>query len=618
MYDRKTWIVVSICSVLLAGNIYYQQKNAAELAAKQKATTEQAPPKEVPKLDASVPAAAINAPKDEQTYTLLTPEAKFTLTNAGGGVKSVELLNAPKEPTGPVVLNQLANSPIGSLMEELDRPEAANYNYVASESEEGKKIVFRGQLASGLIATKTWSLVPADKPGAPYQLAFQVSLQNPTEAAKPLKNISVFLGASGALSAAENLQQTCYLVYHEGNLEQISSSSFSPSFFGLKAGRDLSVTPSEPSKALGYAGVSSQFFVSVLKPTETTSGQVWGKVSPMPAGPVREKHESATSIRAGLNLPDVSLAPKETRSFGYTLYTGPKENNLLRKMGSDWGELMTYGMFSPVSRFMNWSLHWVHAAISKVSDKWSWGLSVVVLTLLLRLCIWPIYNKSNRAMKRMSKLKPHMDKIREKYSDDPNKMNTEMMKLYKTYGVNPLGGCLPMLIQMPIFFGFYAMLSHAVELRGASFLWVNDLSQPDTLGHLFGYSINLLPILMAITSFAQMAMMPSTGGDKTQAMMMRLMPFMFLFICYNFASALALYWTTSNLFSILQTFISNRLPEPELVAAKNGGGKSFMERMVEKQQNMEKMRQAQGRVVSSDGKSEDPDKKKKRTPRTGG
>jgi YidC/Oxa1 family membrane protein insertase len=228
---------------------------------------------------------------------------------------------------------------------------------------------------------------------------------------------------------------------------------------------------------------------------------------------------------------------------------------------------------------------------------------VVVLTLLLRTAIWPLYNRSNRTMKRMSKLKPEIDKLKEKYPDDPQKMNQEMMKLYRVYGVNPLG---------------YSMLLHAVEMRGQTFMWVDDLSLPDTLGHVLGIPINPLPIVMAITSFAQMAMMPNTGGDKTQMMIIKLMPFMFLFICYNFASALALYWTVSNIFSIGQTWLSNRLPEPVLKAKEGGGGKSFVERMAaraDQHQRAQQMKQAKGREIDP---KDDGASSKKRPPRTGG
>ncbi|MEZ5431295.1 MAG: YidC/Oxa1 family membrane protein insertase [Verrucomicrobiales bacterium] len=150
-----------------------------------------------------------------------------------------------------------------------------------------------------------------------------------------------------------------------------------------------------------------------------------------------------------------------------------------------------------------------------------------------------------------------MTEIRESWlKDDPQKQNTEVMKLYGEYGVNPLGGCLPMFAQLPVFLAFYRMLSSAVELRHEGFLWVKDLSMPDTVWTIPGLDmpLNLLPLLMAGTTYVQMSLTPKTG-DKTQQMVMMFMPAMFVFICYNFASALALYWTTSNLFSILQIWV---------------------------------------------------------------
>ena len=212
-------------------------------------------------------------------------------------------------------------------------------------------------------------------------------------------------------------------------------------------------------------------------------------------------------------------------------------------------------------------------------------------------------------MKRMSKLKPEMDKIREKYADDPNKLNMETWGLYRKYGVNPMGGCLPMLIQIPIFFGFYRMLQYAVELRGKEFLWVVDLSQPDNLTHLAGIPINILPIVMAITSFLQMRMTPSTG-DKMQQRIMTFMPLVFFFFCYNFASALALYWTTQNIFSIGQTWLMGKMPEPDLKAKAKSNEKSWVQRMAERQAEMQKARKDAG--------LRDVTPKKKRGPRTGG
>jgi YidC/Oxa1 family membrane protein insertase len=276
--------------------------------------------------------------------------------------------------------------------------------------------------------------------------------------------------------------------------------------------------------------------------------------------------------------------------------------------GEGWGDVMQYGWFWWVSRPLNWLLNTFHHLINNVSPKWAWGLAIILLTITVRTAIWPLHAKSTHTMKRMAKLQPEMAKLKEKYADDPNKLNTEMMGLYRKFGINPLGGCLPMLIQIPIFFGFYRMLQYAVELRGQGFLWVDDLSQPDTIWHFAGIPLNLLPIVMAITSFLQIQMTPKTG-DKMQQRIIMLMPFMFFFFCYNFASALALYWTTQNIFSIGQTWLMNKVPEPELKPVK-GAGKSWVQRMAERQAEMQKQRNGMRNVT--------PDNQKKRTPRTGG
>ena len=194
-----------------------------------------------------------------------------------------------------------------------------------------------------------------------------------------------------------------------------------------------------------------------------------------------------------------------------------------------------------------------------------YGLAILALTTIIKLTLWPIQNKANRSMRQMAALSPKMQELREKYKDDPTRMNQEVMKLYKQYGINPVGGCLPMMIQIPIFFGLFKMLGQAVELRNAKFLWVRDLSQPDTVGHLpfLGWPINIIPLCMAATQIWLMAMTPKTG-DPTQRRIAMFMPLIFLFICYNFAAALALYYTAQNLFSILQFYQNRRLPMPTL------------------------------------------------------
>jgi YidC/Oxa1 family membrane protein insertase len=168
-----------------------------------------------------------------------------------------------------------------------------------------------------------------------------------------------------------------------------------------------------------------------------------------------------------------------------------------------------------------------------------------------------------------------MQELRDKYKDDPTRMNQEVMKLYKDYGINPVSGCLPMLIQIPIFFGLFTMLRQAVELRNAHFLWVHDLSQPDTIAHVpgFGWPINILPLIMAGTNIWLMRLTPKSG-DATQQKVMMFMPLIFVVFCYNFAAALALYYTTQNLFTILQLYQTRNQPLPVLEKVATAGKKA--------------------------------------------
>ena len=214
-------------------------------------------------------------------------------------------------------------------------------------------------------------------------------------------------------------------------------------------------------------------------------------------------------------------------------------------------------MFSIVSRTLLSSMNTLKSWLGN----YAWA--IVILTIVIKTALWPLQNKATQSMKRMQALQPLMNELRTKYKDDPTRMNTELMRLYKDYSINPLGGCIPMVVQIPIFFGFYNMLGKAVELRNSKFLWVSDLSQPDTVAHILGYPLNVLPLCMAVTMLVQMAIQPKSG-DVAQQRMFMFMPLIFVFFCYNFASALALYWTVQNLFSITQLLVTRNQAAPTL------------------------------------------------------
>lgn len=268
-------------------------------------------------------------------------------------------------------------------------------------------------------------------------------------------------------------------------------------------------------------------------------------------------------------MPAFDLQPGQTSTVNFQIYTGPKLYARLSTLEHHEAEIMNFGMWKLVSETLLNFMNFLHRYLG------NYGVAIVLLTACVKGVLWPLQNKANRSMRKMSALAPKMQALKEKYKDDPTRMNTEVMKLYKENGVNPVGGCLPMMIQIPIFFGLFSMLGQAAELRNASFLWVHDLSQPDTVAHIpgLGYPINILPLLMGLSNVWLMRMTPKTG-DSTQQRVMMFMPLIFLFFCYNFAAALALYYTTQNLFTILQLWHNQRQPAPVLdvapVAAKRG------------------------------------------------
>jgi YidC/Oxa1 family membrane protein insertase len=217
-------------------------------------------------------------------------------------------------------------------------------------------------------------------------------------------------------------------------------------------------------------------------------------------------------------------------------------------------------MFDLLAKPCLWLLNYIYSVIP------NYGVAIIILTILTKILLWPLGTKSYKSMSQMKKMQPLIQEIREKYKDDRKKMNEAVMGLHKTYGINPLGGCLPMVVQIPFFFALYRMLDQAIELRHAPFFgWITDLSAPDRLFN-FGFSIPfmdppygipVLTLVMGATMLWQQKMTPATG-DPTQAKMMMLMPVVFTFIFINFSSGLVLYWLVNNVLSIGQQIYTQK------------------------------------------------------------
>lgn len=613
MYDRKTWIIVSICAILLALNVFFAPKRpqAPPAPATSSAPATAAGDAAQPGTPSSGGLAVVPpAPAPEKLVELQTGSSTFVLTTAGGGVKEARLKTEHEigAPDKPLAINR-AGLPVATLVDAAGSPLEVSYTVDEAASVPGKSVVMLGRAANGLMIRKTFSLVEGQQEGRDYLLNLAVTLENAGSAPLNLENYSLALGTAGPLYQRETPQWTSFF-WRGGGEYTFKDVTYFKGRFG-SAGKTLFETEVADAQ---FTGVANQFFATLINNKSSYQARFWARPAEV-AVPAYAGGGTHPAVRAGVSLPAGALAAGGQRSIDFQIFMGPKENQKLRGMPGHLGDIMNYGFFSPVSNFLSWLLSVMHDLFDGVSQKWSWGFAVVALTIVIRTLIWPLHAKSTRTMKRMSKLQPEMKALKDKYPDDPTRMNQEMMKLYKKFGVNPLGGCLPMFLQIPIFFGFYRMLQYAVELRHQEFLWVKDLSQPDTMWalHLLGLHlpINVLPILMGITMVVQMRMTPQTG-DAMQRRIMMLMPIIFLVFCYNFASALALYWTTQNLFSIGQTWLMNRLPEPELTARKPGK-KSWMEKLAERQEQMKRAQEGRG--------ASQPDAtpaKKKRPPRTGG
>ena len=261
-------------------------------------------------------------------------------------------------------------------------------------------------------------------------------------------------------------------------------------------------------------------------------------------------------VEARYVAPEVVVVPGTQKSIAYSLFMGPKNIRILQGLGHELSRAVDFGMFDFIAKPALWLLNLIYGVIP------NYGVAIIILTIFTKILLWPLGNKSYKSMNEMKKLQPLMAEIREKHKDDKKKMNEEMMGLYKTYKINPVGGCLPMIAQIPIFFALYRMLYQAIELRHAPFfLWIDDLSAPDRLFE-FGFSIPfmeppygipVLTIIMGATMFLQQKMAPPPG-DPTQAKIMMFLPLVFTVIFINFSSGLVLYWLVNNVLSIAQQY----------------------------------------------------------------
>jgi YidC/Oxa1 family membrane protein insertase len=561
--DRTAWIVVSLCVIGLVGWQIYLARQMPSRPAPINVASGPASPTTTPKVfepsaPPTAPEATLKSAESvpsfaEKTETLRNSDIELRLTNRGGGIKEAILLKQMAEKGQRVVLNSTQSAPIGAIVEQPSAPTLPEFT---ASTASNSLVQFERTTEEQVVIRKKFSFEKSSENKDNYVIDMDVDLEN--RGTKPYQNRGYFvaLGSAAPIHPKDYPSYTRLVWCIDGRAKGIDVGWFGSSggFLGLgqRAARPYY---EENIAGAEWVAVSNQFFATLMAPLTAKATGVWGRRFDVEYSP----DQKLPAIEGALGMPGFQVQPGQTYSARFEIYAGPKLYHRLAQLPHNEAEVMDFGIFKIVCQFllnfMNLLHSWLH----------DYGLAILALTTIIKLTLWPIQNRANRSMRQMAALSPKMQELKDKYKDDPTRMNQELMKLYKQYGINPVGGCLPMMIQIPIFFGLFKMLGQAVELRNAKFLWVKDLSQPDTIAHLplLGWPVNIIPLCMAATQIWLMAMTPKTG-DPTQRRVMMFTPLIFLFICYNFAAALALYYTAQNLFSILQFYQNKRQPMPTL------------------------------------------------------
>jgi YidC/Oxa1 family membrane protein insertase len=297
-----------------------------------------------------------------------------------------------------------------------------------------------------------------------------------------------------------------------------------------------------------FLGFRDRYFCAIIEPEAKDYAAFIKRLTPQQS-------------EVGLVSKELLLAPGQSLVQKFHIYLGPQELRIINSIQPSWSAIIYYGTFDFISQILLQLLHFFYSLVH------NWGWAIVILSLAIYLLLYPLTLKQMRSMKEMQALQPRIEELRKTYKDNPQRLNKETMELYRQHKVNPLSGCLPLLLQMPIFFALYQALMRSIVLKGANFLWIKDLSEPDRLFILpvslpiLGNEINILPLVMAIGMFIQQKISLTSTSSNTaeqQRMMMVIMPVMFGLIFYKMPSGLVLYWFINSTLMLLYQLRINR------------------------------------------------------------
>jgi len=513
---------------------------------------------------------AIEAPAEEVLATLANDKIVLELTSFGGGIKSATLIakdekgrilfpEQNKKESAPVVINFSDSAALAyEGLTGIGAADALNVQTL----DNGNSVVFSKVWNSGLAFERTLTLGDdylltindrfinnSSNPwNVPAVRILTGRMENPADM-KVMKGVSI-LGVDSYTAAGE-------LNYWGKKLNKLFKEADKP--------QQLNAIPEGMyNEAVDWVSTKNKFFTQILSPEKPIA-----TMSVLASRDMNEKGIIPTDIAAALAFNPEIINAGSDYELNYSYYIGPKQYSILKAAGNNMEGVMefeTIGFFSfmnwlmePSRQALLWTLNLFHAVVR------NYGVAIILLTLLIRILFWPLTHKSTDSMKRMQELQPEIKALQAKHKDNPQKLQKATMELYKEKKVNPMGGCLPMFVQIPVFIALFTVLRNAIELRYAGFLWIADLSAPENLfmGSIpFVGSLNILPILMSLSMIWQQKL-SSPGAAATpeqqqqQKMMMFMMPIMMLFFFYSMPSGLVLYWTTSNLLMIAQTSLRN-------------------------------------------------------------
>ncbi len=500
--------------------------------------------KEAPKSEPVTTATAEDTPatlvrestQPARRITVDTPLFRMVLSEKGGAVISTVLKEFrealdPQSPLKEMIDQNVAGGSVLTSMTGLEGLEQAVYTATPAvanvEIANGPgKVRFQFKAPNGIVVEKIFAFTPDS-----YLVDLSVKVHNAGD--------SAYQGKLG-LSLQNTIPDNARAIGFEGPSALIANKLQQIKIKKIEEQGDI-------EGPIQWIAIEGRYFMTSIIPAGSENGTMHLAL--------KDK-----IIKNQVNISTGEITPDHSKLYDFKIFMGPKSLSLLKSYNNKLDKAINFGWFDFLAKPCLWFMNFIYRFIP------NYGIAIIILTIVSRALFWPLATKSYKSMGGMRKIQPLMQEIREKYKDDKTRMNQEMMALYKTYKINPMGGCLPMLIQMPVFFALYRMLYQAVELRHAPFMgWINDLSAPDRLFEFSfkipfmdpPYGIPVLTIVMGASMLLQQKMTP-TPGDPAQAKMMMLMPVIFTFIFINFSSGLVLYWLVSNIFSMAQQYYTQK------------------------------------------------------------